>query len=69
MDDVYTLHILHTEAHTETQEGSPWSHMQLAQAYVRPQPLEGVFTPAEGLLRGTAFPNLSQPYRGRRKDT
>ena len=37
---------------------------ELAQAYVRSQPLEGVFTPAEGLRRGTIFPNLSQPYHG-----
>ncbi|MCL2404705.1 MAG: spore coat associated protein CotJA [Defluviitaleaceae bacterium] len=36
--------------------------MELAQAYVRAQPLEGVFSPEEGLRMGTAFPNLSQPY-------
>ena len=39
--------------------------MELAQAYVRPQPLDGMFSPEEGLRMGTAFPNLSQPYGGR----
>ena len=39
--------------------------LELAQAYVMPQPLEGVFPPEEGLRMGTAFPNLSQPYCGR----
>jgi|GEM_PF-1789426 len=39
--------------------------MELAQAYVRPQPLEGIYTPEEGLRNGTAFPNLYQPYKGR----
>jgi len=39
--------------------------MELAQAYVRPQPLEGIFTPEEGLKNGTAFPNLYKPYKGR----
>ena len=39
--------------------------MELAQAYVRPQPLEGMFSPAEGLKHGTIFPNLSKPYEGR----
>ena len=39
--------------------------IELAQAYVLNQPLEGIFTPEDGLRHGTAFPNLSQPYMGR----
>jgi len=39
--------------------------MELAQAYVLEQPLEGIFPPEEGLRMGTAFPNLSMPYMGR----
>ena len=46
-------------------EPCPNWEMELAQAYVRAQPLEGVFSPEEGLRMGTAFPNLSQPYSGR----
>jgi len=37
----------------------------LAQAYICHQPLEEVFSPAQGLQHGTAFPNLYQPYMGR----
>ncbi len=40
------------------------SRFKMAQAYVCPQPLENVFPPEEGLCKGTAFPNLSQPYGG-----
>ena len=47
------------------EEPNPHLEMELAQAYVRTQPLEGVFSPEEGLRMGTAFPNLSQPYAGR----
>ena len=47
------------------EEPGPDWEMELAQAYVRAQPLEGVFLPEEGLRMGTAFPNLSQPYGGR----
>ncbi|MDR0273596.1 MAG: spore coat associated protein CotJA [Clostridiales bacterium] len=39
--------------------------MELAQAYVCPQKLEGIFPPEEGLRMGTIFPGLSQPYAGR----
>ena len=39
--------------------------MELAQAYVCPQRLEGIFAPVEGLQMGTLFPNLSRPYQGR----
>jgi len=46
----------------QIEEPSPNWEMELAQAYVRAQPLEGVFSPEEGLRMGTAFPNLSQPY-------
>ena len=48
-----------------TEEPSPHWEMELAQAYVRPQPLDGVFPPEESLRMGTIFPNLSQPYDGR----
>ena len=47
------------------EEPGPDWEMELAQAYVRAQPLEGVFPPEEGLRMGTIFPNLSQPYDGR----
>jgi len=47
------------------EEPGPNWEMELAQAYVRAQPLDGVFRPEEGLRMGTAFPNLSQPYGGR----
>ena len=47
------------------EEPGPNWEMELAQAYVRAQPLEGVFPPEEGLRMGTIFPNLSQPYGGR----
>ena len=47
------------------EEPGPNWEMELAQAYVRAQPLDGVFPPEEGLRMGTAFPNLSMPYRGR----
>ena len=77
MEEVYAMHSLHgevmavPEAVTPTRPTSDsqfpqnFFEMQLAQAYVRPQPLECVFSPAEGLRHGTAFPNLSQPYMGR----
>ena len=39
--------------------------MELAEAYVRAQVLEGVFPPEDGLKMGTAFPNLFMPYCGR----
>jgi len=48
------------------EEPGPNWEMELAQAYVRSQPLEGIFPPEEGLRMGTAFPNLSQRYSGRR---
>ena len=47
------------------EEPGPNWEMELAQAYVRAQPLDGVFPPEEGLRMGTVFPNLSQPYSGR----
>jgi len=47
------------------EEPGPNWEMELAQAYVRSQPLDGVFPPEEGLVKGTAFPNLFKPYSGR----
>ena len=47
------------------EEPGPNWEMELAQAYVRAQPLESVFPPEEGLRMGTIFPNLSKPYTGR----
>ena len=54
---------LTSEPTTPTDE--PCWDMELAQAYVRDQPLDGIFPPEEGLRMGTAFPNLSKPYDGR----
>ena len=78
MEKIYTMHTLHeppmeTMPIAETEKPMPPTTespttsfgMELAQAYVRPQPLDGIFSPAEGLRHGTAFPNLSQPYLGR----
>ena len=54
------------EPHRHPHKPGCWCEkMELAQAYVREQPLEGVFPPAEGLMMGTVFPNLSKPYVGR----
>ena len=39
--------------------------MELAEAYVRAQPLEDIYAPEEGLMMGTVFPNLLKPYEGR----
>ena len=55
----------HSLVFVPIEEPGPNWEMELAQAYVRAQPLEGVFSPEEGLRMGTAFPNLSQPYSGR----
>jgi len=53
MEVIYTMHQLNRAEEPV---------MELAQAYVRPQPLDGVFSPEEGLRHGTAFPNLYMPY-------
>ena len=58
MEEMYVLHDLHGEPKEE-----PNWEMELAQAYVRAQPLTGIFSPEESLQRGTVFPNLSQPYK------
>ena len=47
------------------EEPGPNWEMELAQAYVRHQPLEGVFPPEESLKMGTVFPNLSNLQWGR----
>ena len=73
MEELYTMHTLmdldtpENKTSSQSQSNAPDfpDFMELAQAYVRPQPLEGVFSPEEGLKHGTAFPNLSQPYKGR----
>ena len=79
MERIYTLHTLFDEEEapvpmvekpimpvvTDVADTT----MELAQAYVRPQPLGKVFSPEEGLRHGTAFPNLSQPYMGRMQVT
>jgi len=57
MEGMYTLHPLQNKPLAAPPQ-------ELAQAYVRMQPLEAVFTPEEALRHGTLFPNLYQPYRG-----
>jgi len=52
----------HNLVFVQIEEPTPNWEMELAQAYVRDQPLEGIYPPEEGLRMGTAFPNLSQPY-------
>jgi hypothetical protein len=63
MDDVLTMHVLHKPEFTA--EDASCGALRLAEAYVRPQPLEGFFSPEEGLAKGTVFPNLYKPYMGR----
>ena len=60
MEEMYVLHDLHGE--TPPKEEPNWE-MELAQAYVRAQPLTSIFAPEESLRKGTVFPNLSQPYK------
>ena len=59
MEGIYTMHALH--GGREVVNVDP-PVMELAQAYVRPQPLDEIFSPKEGLRHGTAFPNLYMPY-------
>jgi hypothetical protein len=78
MDDVYTMHMLHEHeddggdwiAHVEPElnDDDDCMEMELAQAYVRMQPLESIFSPEESLRMGTVFPNLSMPYVSRWAD-
>jgi len=65
MDGVYTLHSLQPYARQQkppanSTNSNEW--MELAQAYVRPQPLTPIFPLEEGLQKGTIFPNLYKPY-------
>lgn len=46
---------------TEVSAGLPMG--ELARAYVIPQCYSKVFSPAEGLRKGTIFPELMRPYR------
>lgn len=55
----------HTLPFEPIEEPGPDWEMELAQAYVRHQPLEGVFPPEESLKKGTVFPNLSNLQWGR----
>ncbi|MCL2202848.1 MAG: spore coat associated protein CotJA [Defluviitaleaceae bacterium] len=67
METVYTLHNLYGQPPKSTPQmptAPTPEKMELAQAYVRHQPLEAVYSPEEGLQNGTIFPNLRQPYRG-----
>ena len=62
MEEVLEMHALHRP---EMCEGTiPDKGMELAEAYVRDQPLDCIYPPEEGLKRGTVFPNLSKPYKG-----
>lgn len=36
--------------------------LELATAYIPPQTLDRTYSPAEGLTRGTLFPELYRPY-------
>ena len=62
MDSVLTMHTLQPH-----QPPTVDRVKQLAQAYVKPQPFDGVFSPDVGVCKGTIFPNLSQPYAGWQK--
>lgn len=42
--------------------------MELARAYIRIQPYGMIYQSAEGLVKGTIFPDLYVPYNGRNKE-
>lgn len=42
-------------------------NMELAQAYVPFQKLGHIYSPEEGLIKGTIFPELYRPYEPRGK--
>ena len=65
MQDVLEMHVL--PKHDMSEEKIVCKGMELAEAYVRAQPLDCIYPPEEGLRMGTAFPNLSRPYKGWRQ--
>lgn len=65
MHEIYTMHPLSSHEVSPVTDECCVPHMELAQAYVCPQRLDGLFSPEEGLRAGTIFPELSQPYEGR----
>ena len=73
MREILEMHVLNKHGYEHERGCGEYKHerggleMELAQAYVRPQPLEKLFTPEEGLRMGTVFPCLSRPYMGWRK--
>jgi len=76
MEGIYAMHTMHGRAHEPPRPEQPapqhhesWcdSPMELGQAYVRPQGMERIFPPEEGLRKGTIFPGLYQPYTGGNK--
>lgn len=64
MHDVLAMHKLHEYHHEPTVGPVAQKGMELAEAYVRVQPLDSIFPPEEGTINGTAFPNLLKPYKG-----
>ena len=52
-----------TPSNSEPPEGKTAGYFgQLARAYVPPQTYSRVWSPAEGLMKGTVFPELYRPY-------
>ncbi len=47
-------------SHIRPPDAGPF--LELARAYVLPQAYRAVWSPAEGLAKGTIFPELYRPY-------
>ncbi|MDR1665092.1 MAG: spore coat associated protein CotJA [Clostridiales bacterium] len=62
MFEVLEMHLLNKPGPSE--ENSDHMGMELAEAFVRPQPLDSIYPPEECLKTGTVFPNLSRIYMG-----
>ena len=60
MQDIFELHVL-----PGCEKNAAFIKdcgLRLAEAFIPSQPLDSIFSPHEGLLMGTVFPNLVRPY-------
>lgn len=62
MHEILEMHLL--QGHEKNTDKVACKGMELAEAYVRDQTLDCIYPPEEGLMMGTAFPNLYRPYQG-----
>ena len=66
------MHKLHTQVSAPVRKPAPEENkstcicdrMEFAEGYTRNQPFGPLYSPEEGLARGTVFPCLSKPYKG-----